>query len=69
MSTEIKSETVLINASTKEVFDFITDFNNIIQLLPQDKISDWKSTYDDCSFKIQKIEGTVSKKFGLRIIK
>lgn len=53
MATKIESNKVLINASPKEVFDFIADFNNIIQLLPQDKISDWKSTTDDCSFKIQ----------------
>lgn len=53
MSTEIKSDTVIISANQKEVFDFITDFNNIVQLLPQDKISDWSSTTDDCSFKIQ----------------
>ncbi len=53
MSTEIKSDSVKINASNEEVFNFITDFNNIIQLLPQDKISDWVSTEDDCSFKIQ----------------
>jgi hypothetical protein len=27
--------------------------NNFIQLLPQDKISDWKSTEKECSFKVQ----------------
>lgn len=53
MSTEIKSDKVLIKASSQEVFDFVTDFNNIVQLLPEDKISDWQSTEDDCSFKIQ----------------
>ena len=53
MATTIKSDIVVIPANTKEVFDFIADFNNIRRLLPEDKISDWHSTKDDCSFKIQ----------------
>lgn len=53
MSTKIESEKVLINKSSKIVFDYLCDFNNIVNLLPQDKISDWKSDNDQCSFKIQ----------------
>lgn len=53
MSTKIESAHVEINKSTQFVFDFVKDFNNIKQLLPQDKISDWRSDFDQCSFKIQ----------------
>ncbi|MFK8044169.1 MAG: hypothetical protein AB8B72_01640 [Crocinitomicaceae bacterium] len=53
MSTIIESKHVTINVSQKVVFDFLNDFNNIEKLLPADKISDWQSTVDDCSFKIQ----------------
>ncbi|MFT4602415.1 MAG: hypothetical protein ACI857_002601 [Arenicella sp.] len=53
MSTSITSKKEIINASSKEVFEFLCDFNNIKELLPQDKISEWTSTVDDCSFKIQ----------------
>ena len=53
MSTKIESTRVEINQSAQFVFDFVNDFNNIKQLLPQDKISDWKSDVDSCSFKIQ----------------
>lgn len=53
MSTKIESNHVEINQSAQFVFDFVNDFNNIKQLLPQDKISDWKSDFDSCSFKIQ----------------
>jgi len=53
MSAKIESEHVEINKSRQFVFDFMQDFNNIKQLLPQDKISDWRSDYDSCSFKIQ----------------
>jgi hypothetical protein len=53
MSTKIESNHVTINKSAEIVFNFMQDFNNIEQLLPQDKISDWRSDYDTCSFKIQ----------------
>lgn len=53
MSTIIESEKVQIAKSSKEIFDYLCDFNNIIHLLPQDKISDWKADKDQCSFKIQ----------------
>jgi hypothetical protein len=53
MSTKIESKHVEINKSVQEVFDFVKDFNNIEQVLPKDKISDWKSDFDQCSFKIQ----------------
>ncbi|MBI3133143.1 MAG: hypothetical protein HYZ14_00565 [Bacteroidetes bacterium] len=53
MSTIIESDKVKINKSSKVVFDYLCDFNNIVHLLPQDKISDWRSDNDQCSFKIQ----------------
>ena len=51
--TTITSDKVSLNASPEEVFKFLEDFNNMDQLLPRDKISDWKSDFDSCSFKIQ----------------
>ena len=53
MSTKIESNHIEINKSKQFVFDFMNDFNNIKELLPQDKISDWQSDFDQCSFKIQ----------------
>ena len=53
MSTKIESKHVEINKSAEFVFDFVNDFNNVKELLPQDKISDWRSDFDSCSFKIQ----------------
>jgi len=49
----IKGNTVLVNASQADVFEFLSDSNNLLHLLPQDKISDFKSTNDMCSFKVQ----------------
>jgi len=52
-ATIIDSDKVVVNASQEEVFAFLTNFNNIKELLPQDKISDWQSDTEQCSFKIQ----------------
>lgn len=49
----IDSNKVQVSAPQKDVHDFLIDMNNIIHLLPQDKISDFKSTDKDCSFKVQ----------------
>lgn len=50
--TTIESQQVDVNTSPQEVFDFLIDLNNLKELLPQDKISDWQSTTDSCSFKV-----------------
>jgi len=49
----IDSEKVKVNASQIEICDFLKDSNNLIHLLPQDNISDFKSTVEECSFKVQ----------------
>ncbi|MCB9188612.1 MAG: hypothetical protein H6600_10125 [Flavobacteriales bacterium] len=51
--TRIESKEVLIAANDKVCFDFLMDLNNYQLLLPKDKISDWKSDEQNCSFKIQ----------------
>lgn len=53
MAANIESNKVIINASQGDVYSYLIDFNNIKELLPQDKISDWDSSVDHCSFKIQ----------------
>ena len=50
---KIDSTKVIVNASQQDIFDFLTDSNNIKELLPQDKISDFKSDKEQCSFKVQ----------------
>jgi hypothetical protein len=50
--TEFKSNPVLINAKDRELFSFLTDFNNIEKMMPE-QVVDWKSSADSCSFTIQ----------------
>jgi len=41
-----------INADKKKVFEFLSDFNNFKQLMP-DQIVNWKSNKEACSFTIK----------------
>ena len=47
-----ESKKVRIKRSSKEVFNFLSDFNNFESLMPE-QIINWKSTKDTCSFTIQ----------------
>ena len=49
----LKSKTGHINASTEVVFEYLNDLNNYRDLFPTDKISEWESDKDSCSFKIK----------------
>lgn len=50
---KIESKKVSIKAPREEVFKYVSDLNNFKEFLPMDKISDWESKEDFCSFKIQ----------------
>jgi len=49
----IDSGKVTIDASREEISTFLKDANNLIHILPQDKINDFKSSVEECSFKVQ----------------
>jgi hypothetical protein len=50
--TRIESKSVMIKRSAEHVYAFASDLNNFEQLLPKDRITDFKSDVDSCSFKI-----------------
>ena len=50
---KIESTKVEVNQNQETIYNFLIDSTNIIHLLPQDKISDWKSSSSECSFKVQ----------------
>ena len=44
------------SASTdKQVYDFITDFNNFRDLLPEGRVTGWESSGDRCSFHVDPV--------------
>ena len=47
-----KSKAVLLESNQKIVYEFLTDFNNFEQLMPE-QVTNWKSDKDSCSFTIQ----------------
>jgi len=49
----LDSEKVIVRETPANICTFLKDANNLIHLLPQDNISDFKSTKEDCSFKVQ----------------
>ncbi len=50
--TRLESEKVTVNKTAKEVFDFLSDFNNYQRLMPE-QVTDWESTADECTFTIK----------------
>ena len=50
--TEFKSTPVVIETEAKEIFSFLSDFNNFGKLMPEQVIN-WQSTTDNCSFTIK----------------
>lgn len=50
---KLESKTLEINSSVSEVYNFLFDLNNLEKLMPTEKISDWKSTDEQCSFQIK----------------
>lgn len=51
--TTIESKHVVIGKAAQDLYTFLQDMNNFQQLLPQDRISEWKSDGSSCSFKVQ----------------
>lgn len=50
--TKIESKKVEINSNAENIFEFLADFTHFSFLLP-DKVENWKSTVDKCSFTIK----------------
>lgn len=50
---KIDSTKVIVNANKDVIIEFLKDSNNLIELLPQDKIKEFKSDVSQCSFKVQ----------------
>ena len=54
MSTIFKSQEVIANLNSKDLFVKFTDLNNLKDYLPSD-VEEFKSNTDNCSFKIESL--------------
>lgn len=48
----IESEKRTIDAAAVHIFNYITDFRHFGNLLPADKVSNWESDKENCSFEV-----------------
>ena len=53
--TRFESHQRKINKPAEVIFNFISDFNNFQQAIPADKVEDWVSDSDSCSFSVKGI--------------
>ena len=51
----IESVKVGVSQTQENVFNFLSDLNNLEKLMPQDRIEFWKSTDSTCRFGIKKL--------------
>lgn len=49
----ITSRTSTINHPSADIFNYLSNLDNLQHLLPRGKYSDWQGSEDNCSFKIQ----------------
>ncbi len=61
--TRIESKIGVVKQPAEKIFNYISNFNNFSQLIPEDKVKDFESTSDTCRFKVEGIGQA-----GLRII-
>ncbi len=50
---KIDSNKSIVDAPIEDVFNFLTNTENIGELLPKNEVKDFKGTKTDCSFKVQ----------------
>jgi carbon monoxide dehydrogenase subunit G len=54
----LESKIGKIPAKNSDVYNFLTDFDNFKNLIPADKISDWKTEGDTCTFSVSPVGKT-----------
>lgn len=55
---KLESKVGKVDSSDQKIYKFLTNFNNFQQLIPADKIKDWQSDDDSCSFSIDPVGKT-----------
>ncbi|MCK5136035.1 MAG: hypothetical protein KAR19_09640 [Bacteroidales bacterium] len=60
---KIESKIGKSTSSDRQIYAFISDFNNFKDLLPGDRVTGWESSEDRCSFNVDPVGRT-----GLQII-
>jgi carbon monoxide dehydrogenase subunit G len=62
MESTFESKIGKVQVSSERIYSFISDFNNLKNYVPADKISNWQSNSDSCHFTVSGM-GDVGLKF------
>ena len=49
---KFESRIGVIKHSEEKIYNFLSNFNNFKNLIPEDKVKDWESTEDSCRFTV-----------------
>ncbi|MBA7517628.1 hypothetical protein ES705_09682 [subsurface metagenome] len=60
---KLESKIGRIESSDERIYNFLTDFNNFKNLIPEDKVSNWQSDENSCRFTVSPIGET-----GVKVI-
>jgi carbon monoxide dehydrogenase subunit G len=52
---KLESRIGKIHNTEEKIYNFLSDFNNFKDLIPEDKIKNWESSADSCRFTIDSI--------------
>ncbi len=52
---KLESRIGKIHNTVEKIYNFLSDFNNFKDLIPEDKIKNWESSADSCRFTIDSI--------------
>jgi len=50
---KIVSRVGTIEQDSDKIYNFLSDFNNFKNIIPADKVENWDSTQENCSFDVQ----------------
>jgi hypothetical protein len=68
---EIHSKKVSVSAKSEVIFNLLTNCNNLGKYIPSDKVNDWQSTENECSFSVAgagKITMTLAEKIPFSLV-
>lgn len=69
---KIESKTGRSEYPASKLYNFIADFRNFNNFIPQDKVSDWEADADQCSFKMDllgKVALSIIEKESNKLVK
>lgn len=55
---KIESRIGKSSRSDQQIYGFVTDFNNFKRIIPENRVSQWESSAEECSFRVDPVGKT-----------